>query len=338
MSTTKSKPNTPSMPAEEAVEEQVQSQQPAAPTSEYAPNPSLPMPLQVWFDLVPNSTGKSHFLVAYHSGRPWDPTKDLTLGKTIKEGEGAIDAMAKMSTGYFTGTPKLIVVSPIGMLFYENGNGTFAYVRHDYVPGEDAITLNFNGKSVLLDVDELDVPEEGYHRLNVNCGRIVGGSQAVDWITERDENLHMWGYLRAASAMLTGTYHTRVSVGPVLIGNAREALRITQSDDPSAEFDKWTYIRRQAARARRVASEVLPTVQRDIKQAGGTAAPGSLMVGLYPEGQYNLASHPFKAPITLRNENGNLIDTKWLREDTPAERQAFAIGINSEGLLVDLRQ
>lgn len=329
---TNTKPNAPTIPEEEIFEEQnVRPDAPAWP--EYVPDPSLPMPVQVWFDLQPNLTGKTHRLLAYQRST-WDPINDRTLGRTIDEGRGAIDMMAKFSTGYVQGTPSFIITAPIGTLFSPNSNGTFGYVHHTFKIGEP-FSVKFEGKDVPIIIDEMDIPMEGYRRLDVVGGSLVGNNEDDAWISET--GTFLWGYLQTAQGILMGL-NVAASAGPALIDRARDALAVTEDAEPKAAFEAYRLAHRQAKRLHQNAIKNAPLIQRELKKNGGAADPASFMVPLFPEGTFSLKGWPSQAPITLRNGNGNLIRSDWIRDDSDAARIAFAGGVREEGLFIDLSQ
>lgn len=326
---TNDKTNAPDAPAFEDTQVQV----PDAPEWTSIQDPSLPMPVSVWFKLQPNSTGKTHRLLAYQSST-WDHQRDITLGKTIEEGRDAIDMMAKFSTGYIQGNASFIITAPLRLLFAENSNNTFGYVHHSFKTGEP-FSVKYEGKDVPIVIDEMDVPQDGWHRINVIGGSLVGGTEEDDWIAESGDFLS--GYLQCGQAIFNGL-NVAASAGPALLDRARDAEAVTQSADPKTAFEEYRLAHRQSKRLHQEAIASLPVIEHQLKESGGVADPKGFMVELFPEGTFSLKGWPSQAPITLRNGNGNLIRSDWIKGDTDAARLAFAKGIRAEGLLIDLSQ
>lgn len=232
------------------------------------------------------------------------------------------------------GSAKLLIVAPTEKLAFENGTGTFAYVRSDFVPGKDDITVDVDGTPIFLSVDGADVPNKGYRRLHLDGGELY----AKKWepvFTHSDEDPFVYWYCRCLSAILEGN-NVSVSIGPRLLDDANEIVKVANSDDPQAANAARLYNGRYSSRVQRVVNQHVQEYLGAAKETGTPAQIGAsdLIVPLQGGGTISLARFSKSQPIRLATEGGMLLRPRYLTSDTDASRLALATTIREQKLSV----
>jgi hypothetical protein len=287
--------------------------------------------------VLENPNGTSHRLVVYnHDG--WNPATDLSL-LDLSQGRAGLNSIAKYVAGGVKGSAKLLIVAPTEKLAFENGTGTFAYVRNDFVPGQDDITIDVDGTPIFLTVKPEDIPDiRGFRRLHLDGGELY----AKKWepvFTHSDQDPFMYWYCRCLSAILEGN-NVSVSVGPRLLDDAKEVVAVFNSDDPVAANAARLYNGRYSSRVQRDVNQQVQDYVGNAMETGKPAPIGSsdLVVPLQGGGTISLSRFNKSMPIRLATEGGMLLRIRYLTADTDVARLALAMVIRQQHLSVVINQ
>jgi len=287
--------------------------------------------------VLENPNGTSHRLVVY--SRPtWNPATDLSM-LDLSQSRAALNAIAKWVAGGIKGSAKLLIVAPTAKLAFSNGTGTFAYVRNDFVPGVDDLTIDVDGTPIFLTVDGKDVPNtKGYRRLHLDGGELY--TKAWEPVfTHSDEDSFVYWYCRCLSAILEGN-NVSVSIGPKLLADAQEVIKVVNSDDKAAANDTRLYIGRVSSRfSSDVKANATEIIGNAIESGHGLdVSPGDLIVPLAGGGTITLLRYNKTVPIRVMNEGGQILRPRFLSDDTDVARLAFATTMRQQHLSVVLTQ
>lgn len=286
--------------------------------------------------VLENPNGTSHRLVVYnHEG--WNPTLDLSLTDLVQARAG-LNGIAKNIAGGLHGSAKLLIVAPTEKLAFANGTGTFAYVRNDFVPGVDDITVDLGNTRVFLTVDPADIPvEKGYRRLHLDGGSLY----AKSWepvFTARDDDPWTYWYCRAMSATLEG-HNVSISIGPKMLDDAKAVMAVVQSDDPAVANEARLYAGRVSSRfgsAVKAQASEMAAVANETGVAPVVAA-SDLDVPLQSGGFISLKRYTPLVPIYLANASGMQLRARFLTADNDIARLAMAQAIRDNGFVVVLK-
>jgi hypothetical protein len=287
--------------------------------------------------VLENPNGTSHRLVV-RNGHDWNPATDLSL-LDLSQGRAGLNAIGKWVAGGIKGSAKLLIVAPTAKLAFTNGTGTFAYVRSDFVPGVDDLTIDVDGTPMFLTVDGKDVPNtRGYRRLHLDGGELY----AKSWepiFTHSDEDPFVYWYCRCLSAILEGN-NVSVSIGPKLLADAEEVIKVVNSDDKAAANDARLYMGRVSSR---FSSDVKANAAEIIGNAvesgrGVTIGASDLIVPLAGGGTISLVRFNKTSPIRVMTEGGQILRPRYLSDDTDVARLAFATTMRQQHLSVVLTQ
>jgi hypothetical protein len=287
--------------------------------------------------VLENPNGTSHRLVVYNR-KDWNPATDLSL-LDLSQGRAGLNSIAKWVAGGIKGSAKLLIVAPTAKLAFANGTGTFAYVRNDFVPGVDDLTIDVDGTPMFLTVDGKDVPNtRGYRRLHLDGGELY----AKSWepiFTHSDEDPFVYWYCRCLSAILEGN-NVSVSIGPKLLADAEEVIKVVNSDDRAAANDARLYVGRVSSR---FSSDVKANATEIIGNAvesgrGVTIGASDLIVPLAGGGTISLVRFNKTTPIRVMTEGGQILRPRFLSDDTDVARLAFATTMRQQHLSVALTQ
>jgi len=286
--------------------------------------------------LETTANGNSHRLVAYHSDRPYDPMRDLSLSNNLLACKAGLEMVAKYVAGGVFGNANLILVAPVEKLFATFGTGTMAYVSSAYDPARDAVTVELEGVKYTLTVDQRDIPNEGWNRLDLLQGKLYKRSYE-DSFTVRSENPWIFWYCLTGSAMLSEDVNVSISIGPKLIERAQQVMAVVNADNPEEMNEQRRFVNRQAARVNREMRDNLETAE---VQVNAGVPDADYMVPLYTGGEITLKDWPYRTPIMRRSDGGMLMEPIRLPQwgsDSLATRLAAATAITSQpGITVEL--
>jgi hypothetical protein len=287
--------------------------------------------------VLENPNGTSHRLVVYnHDG--WNPQTDLSMLDLV-QGRASLNAVAKFVAGGVKGSAKLLIVAPTEKLAFSNGTGTFAYVRNDFVPGTDDVTVDVEGTPIFLTVKSMDIPNtKGYRRLHLDGGELY----TKKWepvFTHSDEDPFVYWYARTLSAILEGN-NVSISIGPKLLDDAKAVEVVANSDNPAEANAARLFTGRYSSRfSRKVATQTSELVGAAIESGSGvTVGASDLLVPLASGGTISLVRFNKSTPIRLQTEGGMILRPRYLSSDADVSRLAMATTIRSQKLSVVLTQ
>jgi hypothetical protein len=287
--------------------------------------------------VLENPNGTSHRLVVY-SRSDWNPSTDLSM-LDLSQSRAALNGIAKWVAGGIKGSAKLLIVAPTVKLAFSNGTGTFAYVRNDFVPGVDDLTIDVDGTPIFLTVDGKDVPNtRGYRRLHLDGGELY----AKAWepiFTHSDEDPFVYWYCRCLSAILEGN-NVSVSIGPKLLSDAEEVMKVVNSPDKAAANDARLYVGRVSSRfSQDVRANTAEIIGNAVESGQGINVGASdLIVPLAGGGTISLVRFNKVTPIRVMTEGGQILRPRFLANDTDVARLAFASTMRQQKLSVVLTQ
>jgi hypothetical protein len=285
--------------------------------------------------VLENPNGTSNRIVVYnHDG--WNPQTDLSM-LDLSQGRASLNAIGKFVAGGVKGSEKLLIVAPTEKLAFSNGTGTFAYVRNDFVPGKDDVTIDVDGNSIFLTVSGKDIPNtKGYRRLHLDGGELYSKAWEPTF-THSDVDPFVYWYCRTLSAILEGA-NVSVSIGPKLLDDAKEIVKVANSDDPQAANAARLYNGRYSSRVQRVVNQHIQDYIGNARETGVPAQIGAsdLVVPLQGGGTISLARFNKTMPIRLATEGGMLLRPRYLTSDADASRLALATTIREQKLSVAL--
>lgn len=278
--------------------------------------------------------GTSHRLVAYnHDG--WNPQQDLSLLDYVQVKAG-ISAIGKWVANEVAGSPKLVITAPVQKLMYENGTGTFGYVRNDFVAGQDDRVVEVDGVDMLLTVDQKYVPDvRGYRRLHLD-GSVLLVNKWEPTFTSKDEDPWQYWYCRTLSCLLAGG-NVSVSVkSQDFIARCEAIMAVVNSDDPAAANEQRRYNDRVQSRFGKSVRDEAETIAQET-QGEVTVSAEDLVVPLKNGGTINLAQWPVHKLITLVTEGGITFRPQPVKTDE-VSLLAMAKRIRTENLKVIIHQ
>ena len=287
--------------------------------------------------ILENPNGTSHRLVVYNH-KDWNPTTDLSMLDLI-QGRASINAVGKWVAGGIHGSAKLLIVAPTAKLAFDNGTGTFAYVRNDFVVGKDDITIDVNGTPVFLTVKSKDIPDcRGYRRLHLDGGELYAKKWEPVFCND-DEDPFVYWYCRTLSAILEGN-NVSISVGPKLLADAEEIVKVVNSPDPAAANDARLYTGRVSSRfSQDVKAQASEIIGNAVESGQGIQIGASdLIVPLAGGGTISLVRFNKATPIRVMTEGGQILRPRFLTNDTDVARLAFATTMRKQQLSVVLTQ
>lgn len=287
--------------------------------------------------ILENPNGTSHRLVVYNR-KDWNPATDLSMLDLI-QGRAALNGVGKWVAGGIHGSAKLLIVAPTVKLSFDNGTGTFAYVRHDFIPGKDDVTVDVNGTPVFLTVKGKDVPNcRGYRRLHLDGGELYAKAWEPVFCND-DEDPFVYWYCRTLSAILEGN-NVSISIGPKLLADAEEIIKVVNSPDPAAANDARLYNGRVSSRfSADVKANAAEIIGNAIESGQGiTIATSDLVVPLAGGGTISLVRYTKATPIRVMTEGGQVLRPRFLADDTDVARLAFATTMRQQRLSVVLTQ
>lgn len=316
------------------ITEDTVSNNPNMPTTKTATQTTVATPANV---VLENPNGTSHRLVVYNR-KDWNPATDLSM-LDLPQGRAALNAVGKWVANGIHGSAKLLIVAPTVKLSFDNGTGTFAYVRSDFIPGKDDVTVDVNGTPVFLTVKGKDVPNcRGYRRLHLDGGELYAKAWEPMFCND-DEDPFVYWYCRTLSAILEGN-NVSISVGPKLLSDAEEIIKVVNSPDPATANDTRLYMGRVSSRfsqdVKATTSEIIGNAIESGK--GVTIATSDLIVPLSGGGSISLVRFNKTSPIRVMTEGGQVLRPRFLADDTDVARLAFATTMRQQKLSVVLTQ